>query len=247
MTAADVQTGEVAAIDPSLPSVQVALAKAAAAVGAIPKDDLNKDQGFKYRGIERILAAVGPALHRHGIVVLPRVVDVQRDEMVRGASRATWRLVSLTVEYQFVGPAGDVLTAVVLGEGLDNADKAVSKAMTMALKVALLQVLQIADADSDPDATTPPEQMALAAQPPDAPPPEPESLFLSPANVERARAKAAEDGLTADEVADAVETVTNGRTDDLAELLKTEVPALRDAFAHIVQRKQPAEGESPGV
>ena len=222
------------------PPVQVALARAAAAVGAIPKDDKNEDQGFKYRGIERILAAVGPALHKAGVVILPEVVDVHREEMVRGARQTVWRLVTLTVRYTFVGPAGDQLTATVLGEGLDNGDKAVSKAMTMAYKVALLQALQIADAETDPDATTPPEQSAPAADP-----------RMSPANVEKAREKAKAAGLTDDEVAEMVDTATGGRTDDLGEVHKDEVGALREAMARIVARKdemdygQSFEGTTP--
>lgn len=219
--------------DPNAPSVQVALAAAAAAVGAIPKDDENKDQGFKYRGIERILAGVGPALHRAGVVVLPRVIDVHREEMLRGANKNVWRLVTLTVEYLFVGPRGDSLSAVVLGEGLDNGDKAVSKAMTMAYKVALLQALQIADADTDPDASTPPEQVRENTPPPVA--------FLSPANQAAVQAKATQSGLTADEVSEMVMVATKDRTAVLAEVYANEVRALRDAMQVIVDRKPTAE------
>ena len=68
-----------------------------------------------------------------------------------------------------------------------------------------------------------------------------ESRFLSPANVDRARAHATAAGLSDDEIAEMVDTATGGRTDDLNEVHKDEVAALREAMAHIVARKQPAE------
>lgn len=225
---ADRETGEVVRLpNPGAPPVQVALAAAAASVGAIPKDDMNAQQGFKYRGIERILQGVGPALHKHGVVVLPRVMGVERETMERGNNHAIWRLVTLTVEYVFVGPAGDSLTAVVLGEGLDNGDKAVSKALTMAYKSALLQCLQIADAESDADATTPPEQA------PAAPPP----AFLSTPNVEAAQTKANAAGMTADDVAEMVLIATNNRTAVLGEVFANEVRQLRDAMAKVLAER----------
>lgn len=228
--AVDLGTGERLPLpDPTAPPVQVALAAAAAAVGAIPKDDMNQDQGFKYRGIERILAGVGPALHRAGVVVLPRVLNVHREEMLRGANKNVWRLVTLTVEYLFVGPRGDSLSAVVLGEGLDNGDKAVSKAMTMAYKAALLQALQIADADTDPDATSPPAQVREDAPAPVA--------FLSSANQAAVQAKATEAGLSADEVGEMVMVATGDRTAVLAEVYANEVRALRDAMQTVLSRK----------
>lgn len=140
------------------PSLQEALCKAALEAGAIPKDDVNEQQRFKYRGIDRIMAALGPAMSRNGIVPMPKIMAVDRETMARGSNNAMWRLVTLTVEYEFTGPAGDKLTAIVMGEGLDNADKATSKAFTMAQKTCYLQVFKIGDGSTDPDGTTPPEQ-----------------------------------------------------------------------------------------
>lgn len=217
--------------------VQVALAQAAAAVGAIPKDDMNQDQGFKYRGIERILAAVGPALHRAGVVVMPKVIDVHREEMLRGQNRNVWRLVSLTVEYTFTGPAGDQLHAVVVGEGLDNGDKAVSKAMTMAYKVALLQALQIADADTDADATSPPEQFE--------PPPQP--TLVRPEVAAKMVAACVRDNVSEIEQAALVHQSTGGRTSTLWELREPdEVEAWKAAKKALLAARPPADSDDPG-
>lgn len=143
----------------TLSAVQ-AISAAAENMPPVGKDDTNSQQGFKYRGIERILAAAAPSLQKFGVVVVPRVIDQQWSTMERGKDRTLWNHLTLTVEYRFYGPAGDHLEAVTIGEGLDNADKAASKAQTMAFKAALLQVLAIADDADDGDATTAPEAKA---------------------------------------------------------------------------------------
>lgn len=135
-------------------SVTVVLAAAAAAVPPIEKADQNKEQGFSYRSIDRVVAAVAPVLHSHGIVVTPRVLEMDRLQKPRGSRGVLWDHVILTVAYRFHGPAGDFVEAVVVAEGLDNADKAAAKAMTAAYKNALVQVLGIAG-DMDPDAGNP--------------------------------------------------------------------------------------------
>jgi hypothetical protein len=156
--------GRIVALESSEPTIFRALAAAAAAVGPVDKSDRNREQDFSYRGIERIMAAAGPALHGAGVVVVPTIVGRHVGEMARGSRGAVWRHVTLTVRYRFYGPGGDYLDAEVDGEGLDNADKATSKAMTMAYKTALLQVLGIGSGGDDPDGETPPERTSGAPQ-----------------------------------------------------------------------------------
>ena len=166
-----VVTGDGTPRDP-LPSIVQALSAVAADVGAIPKDDDHGAPGeyghFKYRGIERIMAAVAPALVAHGVIVLPRVVDREVAQKPRGNNNNLWDHVRLTVEYDFYGPAGDHLTARVVAEGLDNGDKASPKALTMAYKSALLQVLGIADDAHDPDRLNPADEGPAPARRPQA-------------------------------------------------------------------------------
>jgi hypothetical protein len=58
-----------------------------------------------------------------------------------------------TVEvcYRFYGPGGDFVEAVVPGEAMDFGDKGVAKAMSVAYRIALLQVFAIPTDDPDPD------------------------------------------------------------------------------------------------
>lgn len=132
--------------------IHAVLAQVAFDLGPIAKSDMNTQQGFAYRGIETILAKAGPLMSAHGIVWLPRVVDKTVETILVGKYEKPWRLVSLTVEYEIVGPAGDSLRVVTIGEGFDPGDKAGNKAMTGAYKYALLQVLGIADGHDEADA-----------------------------------------------------------------------------------------------
>lgn len=145
----------------AVPNVIQCLTRAAAAVGSIEKDGIHGDpkrnDSFRYRSIEAILAKAGPALHDAGVVVIPTVVKAERLQKPRGANQALWDHVVLRVRYRFYGPAGDFVEATVDAEGLDNADKGTGKAMTMAYKTALLQVLNIAS-DVDPDAANPADE-----------------------------------------------------------------------------------------
>lgn len=128
---------------------------------AIPKADRNTEQNFDFRGIERIMASVSPLFAKHGVLVMPRVQSIRRWITERGRDHKPWEHYRIEVVYRFYGELGDHVDARVYGEGLDNADKGISKAMTMAEKVAMLQVLSICDpADDDPDARGPVEELS---------------------------------------------------------------------------------------
>ncbi len=141
--------------------VRELLAEAMATLGPIGKNQtMSAGKGgetYQYRGIEQILDRLTPMLAAKQVVPWPRVVDRQLELVERGQYKNIWRLVTLTVEYRFVGPAGDVFPPenlppiVTCGEGLDNGDKAANKAMTAALKQALTQVFMIAAGQADPD------------------------------------------------------------------------------------------------
>lgn len=133
------------------PSVVEALAAVMRAVPAVGKDDRNTQQGFNYRGIDGVLNAVGPALREHGVVVMPEVQDVEYSTEEVGSRRSRVGFVRVTVKYRFIGPAGDELCCVVAGEAMDAGDKATPKAMSVAFRTALLQVLAIPTHEPDPD------------------------------------------------------------------------------------------------
>ncbi|KAA0021826.1 ERF family protein [Antrihabitans cavernicola] len=139
--------------DNAIPAVYEALNRVSKAVGAVRKDDFNQGQKFNFRGIDAVVNAVHAALNEHGVVVIPRVLTVDYLPVTIGRNATPATSVRLLVEYQFIGPAGDSVTAVVAAEGNDSADKGTAKAMSVALRTALLQALMLPTDEPDPDAS----------------------------------------------------------------------------------------------
>ena len=125
-------------------------------VGAIGKDSLNKQQGFKYRGIDTVMNALNPAFIKHRLFVVPEVMDQTREE--RRTAKGGMLLYSVCrMKYTFYAEDGSHIEAVVVGEGMDSGDKATNKAMSAAFKYACFQVFCIPTEEmKDPDAETPP-------------------------------------------------------------------------------------------
>lgn len=138
------------------PTVMQALARVIADMPAIGKTEENKEQGYKFRGIESMTAAAGPLLGRHGVVIVPQVRERIYEERTTRNNRPMY-VVHLRVRFRIYGPAGDHVTAEAWGEGTDMGDKATNKAMTGAFKYMLGQLLVIGDSASDADHHDPPE------------------------------------------------------------------------------------------
>lgn len=135
-------------------TVQACIAAVMEDVQAVKKSDKNTQQGFNFRGIDAVVNAVGPALRKHGVLVLPKVEEFNYGSVEVGKNRTPMGHVTLVVEYQFVGPEGDSLSAKVAGEAMDSGDKATAKAMSVAFRTALLQALALPTDEPDPDASS---------------------------------------------------------------------------------------------
>lgn len=120
-------------------------------VRSISKDDNNPQQGFKFRGIDATMQAVGPVLRTHSVMVVPTGQDL-RTETYQTRSGTQMKNVTVTVRYTVYGPAGDHFEGVAYGEAADVGDKAVTKAQSVALRTFLLQSLMVPTGDPDPDA-----------------------------------------------------------------------------------------------
>ena len=123
-------------------------------VRAVGKNDRNSHQGYQFRGIDAVVNAVGPAFRKHGVICLPTVTKVEHEQAEVGSKRTLTAVVRLQVLYTFVGPEGDVLACEVAAEAMDSGDKATAKAMSVAYRTALLQVLCLPTDEPDPDHDT---------------------------------------------------------------------------------------------
>lgn len=120
-------------------------------VGAVRKGDRNTVQNFSFRGIDAVVNAVSPALRKHGVVVVPELLTIERSTVEVGQKRSLMGHVAVTVAYTFHGPEGDSVRSVVAAESFDSGDKATPKAMSVAFRTALLQTLALPTDEPDPD------------------------------------------------------------------------------------------------
>lgn len=133
----------------------------------IGKSRENKEQKFKFRGIDETLNALAPVLAEHGLVVLPRMIARMMTERV---SRSGSPLFSVVVEAEFdfvASEDGSKHTVKTFGEAMDTADKATNKAMSIAYKYAafLAFCIPVEGMGEDADAT----KHDVAAATPQAP------------------------------------------------------------------------------
>lgn len=124
-------------------------------VQSIEKGEFNKAQGFRFRGIDAVMDVVGPALRKHGVIVVPLVEnqDAAQYETRGKDGKPGTMMVNRVVRTTFIvyGPAGDRFTGVTYGEAADAGDKSVTKAQSVALRTFLLQALMVPTGDPDPD------------------------------------------------------------------------------------------------
>lgn len=125
-------------------------------IGAIGKGSTNKQQGYRYRGVDDVMNALNPAMMKHKIFCIPEVLEQSREE--RTTTKGTGLVYSVCrIRYRFYATDGSYVDAVVVGEGMDSGDKASNKAMAAAFKYACFQTFCIPTENlmDDPDATSP--------------------------------------------------------------------------------------------
>ena len=122
---------------------------------AIGKASRNQQQGFNFRGIDAVMNHLHPVFARHGVVILPEVLaERHEDRQTKSGGNLIYRI--LTVRFTFAAEDGSSVASTVIGEGMDSGDKAANKAMAVALKYALTQMLLLPYDEVDPDGDTPP-------------------------------------------------------------------------------------------
>ena len=121
----------------------------------ISKSRDNKQQGFKFRGIDETLNALAPVLSTHGLVILPRMLSRTVTERETKNGGALFSVV-VEAEFDFVSSEdGSTHTVKTYGEAMDTADKATNKAMSIAYKYAafLAFCIPVEGMGEDADAT----------------------------------------------------------------------------------------------
>lgn len=106
--------------------------------------------GFNFRGIDAVMNAVGPALRTHGGFIVP-MVDKASYDTATTAKGSLMNIARVTVTFAVYGQAGDPILGSVSAEAFDSGDKATAKAMSVAYRTFLLQLLCLPTDEPDPD------------------------------------------------------------------------------------------------
>ena len=135
-------------------NIYEAITKCMEDIGAVGKNDQNKQQGFMYRGIDAVMNALAPALTKNHVFIVPEVLEQTRQE--RTTAKGAALIYSICkIKYTFYAEDGSHVEAVTVGEGMDSGDKATNKAMAIAFKYACFQVFCIPTEEmKDPDSET---------------------------------------------------------------------------------------------
>lgn len=129
--------------------------------GGIAKEKPAKEKGktaaygtpdYAFRSIDQVYNALSPALVKHKLIILPRMVDRQVTE--RTSSKGfTLLYVIVTGEFDFISTEdGSKVTIRTYGEAMDSGDKGTNKAMSVAYKYAAFQAFCIPTEETIQDA-----------------------------------------------------------------------------------------------
>lgn len=131
-------------------------------LGAIGKTSKNAQQGFMYRGVDAVMNALNPVLTANHVFCVPEVLEQHREErQTRNGGNLIYSILKMC--YTLYAEDGSSVSATVIGEGMDSADKSSNKAMSVAYKYAMFQIFSIPTEEmADPDADTPPESTPKA-------------------------------------------------------------------------------------
>ena len=137
-----------------------------AEVSYVQKDKEVEMPRGKYKAVthDAVTAKVRPALVKHGVLYYP--ISVERNERqisegVPNKKAAMWRTeLDVVVRFVNIDNAADYLDVQVTGYGCDSGDKGPGKAMSYAVKYALLKALGLetgedADNEASPDVPEP--------------------------------------------------------------------------------------------
>lgn len=122
-------------------------------VGAVGKNDVNRFDNYRFRGIDAVMNALSPAMVKNHVFVIPEVLEATReDRQSRKGEPLIYSVVK--VKYTFYTDDGSSVTALVVGEAMDRSDKSTNKAMSAAFKYACFQTFcipteEMQDADKE--------------------------------------------------------------------------------------------------
>lgn len=120
-------------------------------IKVIGKKRQNVAQGYSFRGVDDVYNELHDIFVKHRVFTVPAVLDTHHEERTsKKGSALIYRIYK--VKYTFYAEDGSSIEAIIVGEGMDTGDKAGNKALSVAHKYVLLQMLLIpTDESKDPE------------------------------------------------------------------------------------------------
>lgn len=97
---------------------------------------------YMYRGIDDVINLIGPAIRKHGVMVIP-ITATPTYEIINTAKGAAMNYCRIVSRFQVFGPRGDSFVGEAPGEAFDNGDKSSTKAQSVALRTFYIQALAL--------------------------------------------------------------------------------------------------------
>ena len=148
-------------------------------VGYVQKAGHNDFQNYKYATEADAIAALRPAMIKHGLCMIPSVESVEQDE---------WGNTNILMHYRILDEEGNFLSFRAAGSGNDKnskgvGDKGIYKALTGASKYALLKTFMMETGD-DPEV---PSQQEKESKPEPKPEVKPKAEIVDESDLSDAR------------------------------------------------------------
>jgi hypothetical protein len=124
------------------PNIYQALDSIMQEIEAIGKNKKNASQGYSFRGIDDMYNSIQPLFKKHHVFIVSNVLDSKREE--RQTSKGGTLIYTIAkCQFKFYTTDGTFVESVLEGEAMDSGDKSTNKAMSTALKYALMQMFLI--------------------------------------------------------------------------------------------------------
>jgi hypothetical protein len=120
----------------------------------VDKGDMFSGGGasYKFRGVDRVVQALAGAMRTHGLVMTPTCQAVPEWIPTVTSKGGNSNVVRVLVTYRiYCAEDGSSIEVTTPGEAMDTGDKAVSKAMSVAWRTALIQAFNLPTGEPDPD------------------------------------------------------------------------------------------------
>lgn len=201
---------------------------------AVPKTGYNPHFNYRYHSESDIANAIRPLTAKHGLAIVPTVIDYSQEAFTRKDSSGRRTIVQL--EIAILGGAEERVVRWY-GEAEDQADKGLSKAYTAAMKSFQSKLFEIGADESDDDGgrgvaqgphprdrgRRPGRQRATTGAPQGPPPPDQDPAAMTGGQRDYLRRLLNQRELPPDEKARIVERVKAGMTKSEAHRLIDEL------------------------